>query len=369
MLKCPSMVKIVHTADLHLGSPLLRLGENAQKRRNELLLDFFDALSYAQKNADALLICGDLFDSSRVPAALAQSVRDALANAAPLKIYLLGGNHDAFANTGTGALSCLLPLPENVFCGEFYSGAWAQFRLADGVVITMPAGVQTERTAAFAAANPPKLSPNDFNIVMLHGEITQGGAQDSSLNIAPLASLPVDYLALGHRHSYHSRPFARGSLAYSGCLSVRGFDEPEPPAFIEINTQTGEHKKIETDGRRVISARLTVNKDTSNADAVSEARRIAAKVCGTANFFNLIIDGEGKIDTRLLFDALQPAVFALRVDNKVRLPYSLDALAAEHTLRGFFVRRVLAEILPAAERDRVLAFGLAALAGEEPESV
>ncbi len=56
----------------------------------------------------------------------------------------------------------------------------------------------------------------------------------------------------------------------------------------------------------------------------------------------------------------------LRTDN-VRPAYDIDTLAGERTVRGQFVRDVLAADLPEQERRRVLTTGLRALDGRTDE--
>ena len=62
-------MKIIHTSDLHLDSPLTtRLAsEKVKERKNELLLSFRKTVQAAKTSgADGFIIAGDLFDSERV---------------------------------------------------------------------------------------------------------------------------------------------------------------------------------------------------------------------------------------------------------------------------------------------------------------
>ena len=62
------MIKILHTADLHLDSPNSGLGlAAAEAVRNEQRLVFSKMMEYVSENAiDIVLICGDLFDGKYI---------------------------------------------------------------------------------------------------------------------------------------------------------------------------------------------------------------------------------------------------------------------------------------------------------------
>ena len=62
------MLKIIHTADIHLDSPFsLFDAQKAQARKNELRGVFSSLIMYAKtEKADMVLIAGDLFDSEYV---------------------------------------------------------------------------------------------------------------------------------------------------------------------------------------------------------------------------------------------------------------------------------------------------------------
>ena len=62
-------MKILHTSDLHLDSPLTtRLdSKKVRERKNELLLSFKRLSELADREgSEAFIIAGDLFDSERI---------------------------------------------------------------------------------------------------------------------------------------------------------------------------------------------------------------------------------------------------------------------------------------------------------------
>jgi DNA repair exonuclease SbcCD nuclease subunit len=64
-------VRIVHTADLHLGSPFGYFPERAEVLQADQLRTFMSIVRLCQDSeSDLLLIAGDLFEQPRPPASL-----------------------------------------------------------------------------------------------------------------------------------------------------------------------------------------------------------------------------------------------------------------------------------------------------------
>ena len=88
-------IKIVHSADLHLGAELSSLGERAAQRRQELLSTFFRIIDLCKKERpDALLIAGDFFEGAG--GTCAREVMDAISEIPDTVVAIAPGNHDYF---------------------------------------------------------------------------------------------------------------------------------------------------------------------------------------------------------------------------------------------------------------------------------
>lgn len=89
------MLKIIHTADWHLGH---RLHGLSRKYEHECFLSWL-LLQIEQTKADALIIAGDIFDSANPPASAQSVFYDFLIRAREcsqaLDIVIIGGNHDS----------------------------------------------------------------------------------------------------------------------------------------------------------------------------------------------------------------------------------------------------------------------------------
>ena len=91
--------------------------------------------------------------------------------------------------------------------------------------------------AAFYEALPH--TDGAVNLVMLHGGIGTACGEDM-INLNLLKNRGIDYLALGHIHSYQTGPLDEtGSYCYPGCLEGRGFDECGEKGFVLLTVEDG----------------------------------------------------------------------------------------------------------------------------------
>lgn len=194
------MIKILHTADVHLDSPLKSLA-----LRNA---DLSDAVAAASRSAFsrlvdvaiaegvmAVLIAGDLFDgrerSARTGSFL-MSELDRLGEAG-IRVFYIKGNHDA-ENPITGALD----LPAHVHVFDARGG---MERLAEEIWVH---GVSFADRHAPDSLLPRFKAPvaGAVNIAMLHSSLAGAAGHDTyaPCSVAELVGLGFDYWALGHVH-------------------------------------------------------------------------------------------------------------------------------------------------------------------------
>ncbi|MDO6590036.1 DNA repair exonuclease [Loktanella sp. D2R18] len=195
------MIRILHTADLHLDSPLKSLAlrdpymrDSVQTATRTALVRLVDtALS---ENVAALLIAGDLFDGaarSAKTAAFLVTQFDRLA-AADIPVFYIKGNHDA-ENPITGEAA--LPANVHIFDGR---GGKTQLPNTDiwihGVSFRdrhAPDSLLDKFSAPVADA---------INIGMLHTSLAGAAGHDTyaPCTVADLQKMGFDYWALGHIH-------------------------------------------------------------------------------------------------------------------------------------------------------------------------
>ncbi len=212
-------MKILHTADWHLDSPIVgRTPEQTQLLRTGLL-SLPDKIAALCKNegCQLMLLAGDLFDGSYTKESLDQ-VRNALEEV-KIPVFISPGNHDFCA---PGSVYLTESFPENVHI--FTHPAMEAVSIEDLDCKIYGAG--------YTAMDCPALlkdfhaeGPERWHIGILHSDPLTSGSPYAPLNANQVKNSGLDYLALGHIHQGGSFRAGEALCAWPGCPMGRGFDE------------------------------------------------------------------------------------------------------------------------------------------------
>ena len=196
------MVKFIHTADIHLDSPLKGLEAHedapveeirgATRRAFDNLIDLT-----IEKEVDFILIAGDLYDGDwkDYNTGLFFAARMARLSKAGIKVFIVSGNHDAASQ-----ITKAMPLPDNV---TFFSPRKPQsVKLDDFGVIIHGQSYSFRAVTENIASQYPQHDSNYFNIGLLHTSLTgrEGHEDYAPCTLDELKSKGYDYWALGHVH-------------------------------------------------------------------------------------------------------------------------------------------------------------------------
>ena len=150
-------MRILHTSDIHLDSPLTsRLSQDkVRERRRELLSGFGRMVMEAETmGALAIIIAGDLFDSEKVSRRAMDTALDIIESKPDMVFFYLQGNHER------DALSlCQRELPVNL---KTFGKDWTYYNAGELTVV----GRSEIREGMFESLD---LDQNQKNIVILHG--------------------------------------------------------------------------------------------------------------------------------------------------------------------------------------------------------
>lgn len=196
-----SLIRILHTADCHLDSPLRSLA-----LRNEAMRDRVQAATRQafarivdaalENRVSALLISGDLFDGAERSAKTAAFLAGQLdrLNAAEIPVFCIRGNHDA-ENPVTGEVT----LPQNV---HVFDGRGGKIRLADQDIWIHGVSFSGRHAPDSLLGKFDAPVPEAVNIAMLHTSLGGAAGHDcyAPCSVADLAGMGFDYWALGHVH-------------------------------------------------------------------------------------------------------------------------------------------------------------------------
>ena len=207
-------MKILHTADWHLDSPL----QGAEQLRQALAAipgQIFEVCR--QEQCDLVLIAGDIFDGAYTPRAY-QNLFDVL-KAMAVPVFITPGNHD-FAGLESPWQKELWP--ENVHI--FKSGGISSVAVPELDLRVFGAGFESMDCPALLAGFRAE-RPEKYAIGIFHGDPTQINSAYNPITRQQVEESDFDYLALGHIHKADSFRAGKTLCAWPGCPMGRGYDE------------------------------------------------------------------------------------------------------------------------------------------------
>lgn len=345
-------MKIIHTADLHIGSPLAFLSENDRKIRRVELLDSFKRLvMYAKENAiKYILLSGDIFDKDKVNKADKEYFYQIIEANPDLNFYYLRGNHDTNSALDKDNI-------KNLF---LFNNDWKYYYIEDVCI----SGIEVSEKNINTIHQTLNLNKENYNIIMLHGD-------SKELIINKFKNKYIDYMALGHIHTYSSNVLdTRGNYVYSGCLEGRGFDELGEKGFVIIDTNEKKHTFIPFATRIVYEKIIDITETNSLYDAIEKIEEVTNEV-PDKSLLKLIIKGTVKydatdIESRLLV-RLKSRFFYYEICNKTKKLLNLDEYKNDISLKGEVIRTIISKNIAEEDKNDILNYCLRLLNGEDIE--
>lgn len=345
-------MKFIHVADVHLGSVLKRFSSLLSNERNgEIVAAFLKTVDYARKNdIKTVVIAGDLFDSN-VPLSQDKEVFHSAVKSNPDMTFLyLRGNHDNVADL---SLPNLLTFEDSVKSYEI-----------DGAIFS---GVEINDDNYSTFYDEIDFDAKKKNVLILHGEASNAAGLDK-IDLSRLKGKGIDYLALGHIHSYYEGKIDdKGVYVNPGCLEGRGFDEKGEKGFVVVDSADFSHEFI-VNSLRVVKE---LEVDVSETKNVYEALDLARKAIDppSKDVIRIILKGGVKYPSdvrKTLYDSLKNECFYLEVKDETYQAVKVEDYLNDLSLKGEFIRVALSdESLSEEDKRRIVALGLNLLDGRK----
>lgn len=334
-------MRFIHTADLHLDAPVAGLPQRAAVRRGAL-----DALQQMIRYATAneigqMVIAGDLFDTPTPSPAVSGAVQTLFEKASHITFVIVAGNHDPLPAQGEW---CGMTLPENVhLLGRDVEqlcvpgGSFVGASLYEGMKVH-PFTDLPEKTG--------------ITVGVFHGSV--GDAETAyRIDAKAVRQSGVDYLALGHIHK-PADPMQVGKtvVAVCGSPTSHGFDEPGKRSFLDVSVRENgvSARRVYLEGIRFFEDQITVEESESQGDILGKLTAQCA-LHGEQDIYRFRLTGcTGHAIPKALPD--YPAL--VEIIDETTLPLSLDQLAEEQSLKGFFVKGMMEQLNQADEEHRCL---------------
>lgn len=351
-------MKIIHTADIHLGSKLSsRFPKSVSDARKEEVRSTFKRLAdYANQNGvSVILLSGDVFDSDHPHSKDKNFFYSVVKGNPQIDFIYLRGNHDIDGEQPDEVLPNL----------KTFNGEWKSYDFGDVSV----SGIEMNAENATSLYSSLDLKKERINIVMLHGQVGDTAGVDK-INLKKLKNKNIDYLALGHVHKPQSGILDdRGEYAYCGCIEGRGFDETGVHGFelIEI-TDKLTHRFIPFSERAILEYDVDV---TGVKDAYPAFLKIKEQVkLSKRDIYRINLLGEIDYDAENLASEVENLLSSecayASVKDRTRRTINIDDFKCDLSLKGEFVRTVYADPdLSEDEKLKIITCGLRALDGGE----
>lgn len=378
---CPSSIKfeagdnvisILHTADLHIDSPFK--GDSSSSLRQQDLRDTFGSIvELAKANSTKLvLISGDLFDNEFVTSQTIKFLVSVMANANEIRFFISPGNHDYYSVNSVFALS---NFPSNVFIFKKDEIECVEIEEQNAVIYGFGA-CSPHSTNRFLKDFCVK-AKSKINIMLFHGNLLTANVNDNfyPLSEDEIKSTGLDYLALGHIHSFSGIKSAGNTYyAYPGCPEGRGFDELGAKGVILgfVGKERHNLSFVPVSKRRYEIFNLDI---TGINDFLMLKNKIGEVLNGANKSVIARVVLTGKISSDFVIDTNVMAsyftdVFSLEIRDLTTCEEDAQSFMIENTLRGLFVKKLFERLENANEEEKLLLnkalrFGILALNGEE----
>jgi DNA repair protein SbcD/Mre11 len=287
------MPRLLHLADVHLGARYRDLGPAAAAQRERQFAAFRRAVDAAlERRAELVLIGGDLFDSNSQPRRSVEAVAGELARLVQrqVPVVIIPGTHDCY---DAGSIFRVFDLPAlaGVTAGDDDVVVLTDARSQ----VTYPALDLTVHGRVFATKRAPR-SPlagfsvdtagasSRWHVGLIHGSLMMPGKVDSDdvlFTQAEVAASGLDYLALGHWHSFLKGRAGSTTWAYAGAPEPVALDQDGAgsvllveldkgaagPRLEQISVGRTSVKRIELDAGQIGSQAQLVGRLAAMADA------------------------------------------------------------------------------------------------------
>jgi len=389
------MLRLLHTADVHLGARHADLGEVASAQRERQFAAFRASVDLAiAEKVDLFLIAGDLFDSNTQPKRSVERVAAELARlvAAKIRTVILPGTHDCYERS---SIYRAYDLPAMAGIGP--DDDLITVLTPDRGSVAIPTCDVVVHGTVFPTKRAPhsplrdvKISQTErqstWHVGMVHGALSIPGRTEGDEVVVTKEEIGVtglDYLALGHWHSFQKGSAGGTPYAYAGA--------PEPVAVNQDGAgsvalvtldEPGGVRTVTVEERRV--GKTTFERLTVDAASIAGQPDLVSKIQAKANP-DLVLDvaltgvrpDELDLNTDEIEGQLKGSFLRVRVRDASVPALSTGALPSADTISGAFIRNVegrIAELeadpsaasaLEASELRDVLRLGRLLLAGHE----
>lgn len=373
-------MRILHTADLHLGARFKMLGKLKGDAQRAQLVKTFERIAElaVDEKADVFIVAGDLFDSNTPSARSVDAVRAIFAklSGAGVRVFVIPGTHDCYEK----------------------ASVWRSIDLADGQrrvrvftdetepVVIDELGL-TVHGLVFASKKAPadalrrlrRTTNTPVHVGIVHGSlelpgiVDETGNEDLVFTQEDASATGMNYLALGHWHSFREERFGDVIACYPGAPELVSVDQRGAGGVALVEIDDGGKVRVEpksVGARRFESLEIPIDTVTSAGEIMDRIRANADPNLVLEVALTGLCSFDLEIDEEDVTAELADAFFHLRVRDRSH-PRLDDVRIGElpaATVAGRFAHLMAERAEKAAEAERLvyeeaLRLGVALLEG------
>ena len=318
-------LKLLHTADWHLGSSFAGFPEPLQNRLKEIQRSIPEKISQLcrRENCRMMLLAGDIFDG-RPSADTVELVKNALKDCG-VPVLVSPGNHD-FCCADSPWVREIWPENVHIFRGGISGIAFPQLDCR-----VYGAGYQSMDCPGLLEGFRAE-GPERYRIGLFHGDPVQSGSPYCHITGSQVKNSGLDYLALGHIHKAGAFRSGDTLCAWPGCPMGRGWDETGAKGICTVTLEdTASVQALMLDTPRFHSLRADIG-----TDALSALEQLLP-AGESQDFFRVTLTGSGTLSTEDLTPVFRRFP-NLQLVDRTEAPRDLFESADEDSLEGIFFR-------------------------------
>jgi DNA repair exonuclease SbcCD nuclease subunit len=361
------VLRLLHTADVHLGARHADLGDRAATQRERQFAAFVATIDLALgEKVDLVLIAGDLFDSNVQPKRSVERAASQLQRLvdARIRLVIAPGTHDVYDRAsiyraydlpamagavGSDLATVLDPDHPDV-----------HLKSLDVVVHGRCFATKRAPHSPLQGLDTSKDDRATWHIGLLHAALAIEGKTDADevvITTDEIAATHLDYLALGHWHSTTKGKAGRTSYAYSGAPEPIALDQDGAGNALLVSLEKSDGKKTVTVEERKVG-RTRVEKVQLDVATVGSQPSLVSKLAERADQ-DLVLDVEiigvkpDELDVHVdeVETELADRFLKVRVRDRSVAPLPEGPVVSADTVLGAFIRDLEAQIGEAEARD------------------
>jgi DNA repair exonuclease SbcCD nuclease subunit len=365
------MLRMLHTADVHLGARHADLGEQASAQRERQFAAFKATVDLAiETRVDLVLVAGDLFDSNTQPRRSVERVAAELKRlaAARIRTVLVPGTHDVHDGS---SIYRAYDLPAMAGIGP--DEDWVTVLSPDRSEVHLPACDVVVHGPCFPTKRAPHSPLRDLSVAgddratwhvgVIHAALAIPGRTDGDdVVVTPdeIAASGLDYLALGHWHSTQQGKAGTVTWAYAGAPEPVAIDQDRAGNVLQVTLDdVGGRREVRVEERSV--GRTRFERVELDAAAVTSQPALVDQLLARADP-DLVLDvrivgvrpDELDLDVDEVEGQLRASFLKVRVRDGSLPALTEGVLPPADTIAGAFIRDVEGRIADLEAGDRAV---------------